>query len=266
MKRAILTAIGLLALGAAPMMAADIPVRGPSPVMAPPVVTTNWTGCYIGAGGGYGTWNQDHHIETDPGAVRLTPTATAGGRGWFGTVQGGCDYQFAGRWVVGVFGDYDFARIKGEFNPVGTLFTGTETLRDSWAVGGRVGYVIFPQLLGFVSGGYTQARFGSVDLRAPGIAVIGGAVIPAPAFTMAEQKYSGWFLGTGYEYQLDFLPGLFWKTEYRYAQYDREQVPVFFTNGAPTGLAISAEKQVQTIRSELVYRFNFGPGPVVARY
>ena len=80
-------------------------------------------------------WNQDHHIETDPGAVRLTPTATAGGRGWFGTVQAGCDYQFASRWVVGVFGDYDFSRIKGEFNPVGTLFTGTETLRE--LVGGR---------------------------------------------------------------------------------------------------------------------------------
>ena len=44
-------------------------------------------------------------------------TVTNGGRGWFGTVQGGCDYQFAGpygNWVIGAFGDYDFSNIHGQ--------------------------------------------------------------------------------------------------------------------------------------------------------
>ncbi len=48
--------------------------------------------------------------------TRLTDTYSSGGKGWFGTVQAGCDYQFyTGSWavVVGAFGDYDFADIKG---------------------------------------------------------------------------------------------------------------------------------------------------------
>ena len=37
------------------------------------------------------------------------------------------------------------------------------------------------------------------------------------------------------------------------------------TSGAPTPDSIDAHKYVQTVRSELVWRFNFG-GPVIARY
>ena len=248
-------------------LAADIPVKAARPMLAPPVVTTNWTGCYVGAGGGYGMWNQDHYLETFPGLVPVTPSATAGGRGWFGTVQVGCDYQFANRWVVGAFGDYDFSRIKGTFNPVGTTYTGEESLRSSWAVGGRIGYLVVPQLLTYFSGGYTQARFNQVDMTAPGVAVIGAAVVPLPGVSFGAQTYTGWFLGSGVEYAVDFLPGLFWKTEYRYSSYGARDLPLFFTaTGLSTGDAIHSQKYVQTIRSELVWRFNFGGGPVVASY
>ena len=51
-----------------------------------------------------------------PVRTQITDTFSTGGKGWFGTVQGGCDYQFnTGSWaiVVGAFGDYDFADIKG---------------------------------------------------------------------------------------------------------------------------------------------------------
>ena len=37
--------------------------------------------------------NEDNTVVTDPGGVSLVEETTAGGRGWFGTVQGGCDYQ-----------------------------------------------------------------------------------------------------------------------------------------------------------------------------
>jgi outer membrane immunogenic protein len=247
-------------------LAADIPVKAARPVMAPPVVATSWTGCYIGAGLGYGMWNQEHYLETFPGLVATSPSATAGGRGWLGTVQGGCDYQFANRWVIGAFADYDFSRIKGTFNPVGTTYTGEESLRSSWAVGGRLGYVVVPQLLAYFSGGYTQARFNQVDMTAPGVAVVGAAVIVPPPISLPATTYSGWFLGSGYEYALDFLPGLFWKTEYRYSSFSAKDLPAFFTNtGVNTGAAIHSQKYVQTIRSELVWRFNWA-APVVAKY
>jgi outer membrane immunogenic protein len=246
-------------------LAADIPVKAARPVMAP-VVTTNWTGCYLGAGGGYGMWNQDHHVETFPGLVQTSPSATAGGRGYFGTVQGGCDYQFANRWLIGAFADWDFGRIKGTFNPVGTLYTGEESLRYSWAVGGRVGYLVLPQLLTYVAGGYTQAHFDQVNMTAPGVAVVGAAVIPSAPLSFGAQNYSGWFIGSGVEYAIDFLPGLFWKTEYRYASYSAKDMQVFNTvTLVPTGSAIHADKKVQTVRTELVWRFNWG-GPVVAKY
>ena len=53
MKRAVTSALGILALAAAPAMAADIPVKAPivAPVMAP--VVYSWTGFYIGGNFGY---------------------------------------------------------------------------------------------------------------------------------------------------------------------------------------------------------------------
>ena len=71
----------------------------------------------------------------------------------------------------------------------------------------------------YVSGGYTQARFDACRLSA----LIGG--VPT-AVTLGKNTYDGWFIGTGYEYGLGFLPGLFWKTEYRFADYGTDSRPV----------------------------------------
>jgi len=241
--------------------AADLPAKAPR-IMPAPVAQMNWTGCYIGAGGGYGMYNQEHQALSPTTLAVTGAAATAGGRGWFGTVQVGCDYQFSDRWVVGVFGDYDFGNIRGTFNPVNTPFVGEEKLRDSWAVGGRIGYLVVPQLLTYFSGGYTRARFNQTDL-------LTGTFFTVPTtLAMSAQTYHGWFLGSGFEHSLDFLPGLFWKTEYRFAQYQAENVPVF-VNALGTSTLVEYErntKYVQTLRTELVYRFNFGGTPVVARY
>jgi outer membrane immunogenic protein len=247
-------------------LAADLPSKAPR-ISAPPPMMTSWTGCYLGAGGGYGFFNQD--VSTVVGATGVSSSEiTVGGRGWFGTVQAGCDYQFANRWVIGAFGDFDWSGQKGNMTwPRGAVavgngtIVGEERLEHSWAVGARVGYVVLPQLLAYISGGYTEAQFSQIN---PSFAFSGVAALTfLPATT-----YDGWFIGTGYEYSLDFLPGLFWKTEYRYASYGQRDVP--FTTAA-TGLAtgdfIRADKSVHTVRSELVWRFNFGgPGPVMAKY
>jgi outer membrane immunogenic protein len=260
MKKLALTAISLLIAGSA--SAADLrrpmPVKGPAP--APIAVGYNWTGCYIGGGGGYGMWNQDHQVLA--GAVPVGIETTSGGRGWFGTVQVGCDYQVGSNIVIGAFADYDFSSIKGDLHLSGIFQHGDEKLKSSWAAGGRIGWVPFQaqQLLVYVSGGYTEARFGQVDLLTIGI----------PNLThLPKHTYSGWFLGSGYEYGIGWLPGLFWKTEYRFADYGADVIPIVFTpTGAPTGLSVDSQKYVQTVRSSLVWRFNFGGygAPVAARY
>ena len=71
-------------------LAADLG-RAPIYKAPAPVAVANWTGCYIGAGGGYGMFNQDHRT-LDPAGIPFAGqagTVTTGGRGWFGTVQAG---------------------------------------------------------------------------------------------------------------------------------------------------------------------------------
>ena len=91
--------------------AADLPVQA-LPIAADARDSTVGPGAHLGAGGGYGMWNCRHNTVYS-GATVIAPKTTAGGRGWFGTVQGGCDYQFAPNWVVGAFADYSFSSIKG---------------------------------------------------------------------------------------------------------------------------------------------------------
>jgi outer membrane immunogenic protein len=246
MKKILSAAVALVAL-ASTSYAADLPAHMPAkaPAMAP--VAATWTGCYVGAGGGYGMWNQDH---TTSGAGGAFFSGTTGGRGWFATVQGGCDYQFNESFVIGLFGDYDWSGMRGSFSDVtaGAALVGREKLSSAWAVGGRLGYLVNPQLLTFVSGGYTEANFDQIDL-----ALLGGGA----AFFYPEHTYTGWFLGSGYEYRLPWFSGLTWKTEYRFSDLGNDGLTRFTAAGAPTAITTSSHQYVQTIRSELVWRFNF---------
>jgi len=246
--------------------AADLPMKARA-VAPAPMLAASWTGCYVGAGGGYGMFNQEVNSNfrstTVVGGRDISAPVTIGGRGWFGTVQVGCDYQFADRWVIGAFGDYDWTGLKGNLTyPRGQVgFIGEEKQKSAWAAGARLGYVVVPQLLAYVSGGYTEARFGDINIFNSFTGTAATSYFPATT-------YKGWFLGTGYEYGLSFLPGLFWKTEYRYSQYRAEDMAfTSISTGLATGDFLQSKKYEQTIRSELVYRFNFGGGgPVVARY
>jgi len=269
----LVVALSALAAFTGSALAADLAPR-PYTKAPPPVVAAvpNWTGCYVGGGGGFGLWNQEN-TGYDDGApngrlltrTRITETVTTGGRGYFGTVQGGCDYQFAGmgqQFVIGVNADYDFDSIRGYHNPPGTNWWAQEKMSSAWAIGGRVGWLAFPSLLTYFSAGYTEATFDSqtyTNLNGPPFGILSGTYTPG-------RTYKGWYLGAGDEYALNFLPGLFWKTEYRFSQFDQVTNPVLITaTNLRTGYSEDSKKYVQTLRSELVYRFNWG-GPVVAKY
>jgi outer membrane immunogenic protein len=250
MKKTLITSAVFSALIAGSAMAADLkaPILTKAPVMAP---VYNWTGCYIGAGFGYGMWNQDNIWQTDPGHVAIAPTETSGGRGWFGTAGAGCDYQVSSSIVIGAFGDWDFADIKGQFDNF--FFTGTESEKWAWAAGGRIGYLVTPTILTYFSGGYTQAHFDQISLFGFALPLVStGNNIPA-------HTYSGWFLGSGIDYAISFLPsGFFLRSEYRYSTYQAADVPILVSaTGLSSGLAVDSKKQVQSVRTELTYRFNW---------
>ena len=233
---------------AAPAIAADMPVKAPPITRAPPAAIYNWTGCYVDGGGGYGLFNQDSFTRGEDGAT--TSKVTNGGRGWFGTVGGGCDVQFGG-WVVGAFGNYDFADLKGDVVIPGSNAVGREKQDSAWAVGGRLGYTLTPTILTYVNAGYTQARFAGIDF------IDQSTGTPVDAHIGAH-TYSGWFLGSGVEYAVPIWSGLFWRNEYRYARYEAADLPEVVTStGVQTSIAVHSQKNVQTIRSELIFRFNW---------
>ena len=240
--------LGALAVGSA--LAADMPVKAPM-LMKAPAPVYNWTGCYIGGGAGYGMWNQNNTFETDPGHVAITAQTTAGGKGWFGTATAGCDYQVSSSIVIGAYGDWDFGDIKG--NPTGFTFVGSESEKWAWDAAARIGWLVSPTFLTYVSGGYTQAHFDQVSIT---------SLFPPftdAGFNAPAQTYSGWFLGSGFDYAVSILPqGFFLRTEYKYASYQSEDVPfVSNASGLSIGFATNTQKFVQSVRTDLIYRFNW---------
>jgi outer membrane immunogenic protein len=266
MKKLLLS-IAMTAGFAGSALAADLGARAPI-AKAPPPLVHSWSGCYIGAGGGYGMYNVEHSQRSATTGVGLTINETSGGRGWMATGQIGCDYQFSDRWVVGLFGDFDATWYSGDYgtSAAGALsMVGTLKQDWAWAAGARIGYLVTPALLTYFSGGFTQAHFKSVDLTTL-------AAVPT-GISLDAQTFNGVFIGGGVEYAMDLFPGLFWKTETRAAYYARKDVIPTCTGigaacvaiGSPLGVIESRQPTVYSVRSELVYRFNWA-SPVVARY
>jgi outer membrane immunogenic protein len=246
--------------------AADLAARPYTKAPAAPVaVAPTWTGCYVGGGGGYGLYDiESQQIIVATGLAR-NPNIDQGGRGWIGTIQAGCDYQFpigTNQFVIGAFGDYNWSDIRGDFTGQGGavgLVSGREKVDNYWAVGGRIGWLVNPQTLTYFSGGYTQAhRTGVTYLNAVGVPTGVG---------LQGGTTSGWFLGSGIEHTVGWIPGLTWKTEYRFSEYDRRDNLEFSTvTGLLTGNASRDKLFTHTVTSTLSYRFTWGGTPVVAKY
>jgi outer membrane immunogenic protein len=265
MNKLALKAAAFLAIGAfGSAQAADLPT--PAPTYAAPAIIAPppdyWSGCFLGAGVDYGVWNQDSYSETDPGHVQSTASTTNGGRGWFGRGQIGCDYKFDTNLgalgskgvVIGLFGDGDIGSAQKSINVTllpspGTPLTGNEKQKGFWAAGARIGLLFAPKFLTYWSAGFTQTEFDQINLAS----AFGGAT----SNFIKSNTYNGYFIGSGFEYGFDFLPGFFLKTEYRFSSYQGTDLSVLTPPGALTGTALNSKIYVQTVSSELVYRFNF---------
>lgn len=245
--------------------AADLAARPytKAPVAVAPAY--NWTGFYIFGGGGGGIWSANGGVDsTATGACIICTNTRTGGDGWFGTVGAGYDWQSAA-WVFGIFGDGTFGSLKGNIGDAGIAplgIVGTTKMETAWAAGARVGYLVAPNVLSYVNGGYTGTYWtGSTLLGA-------GNGLPSGLHTDSFNT-QGWFVGGGVENNLNIFglnaPGWFMKTEYRAAYYDRITLPETFVGGGATPDSLTFKPLVQTVSTSLVYRFNWS-GPVVAKY
>jgi outer membrane immunogenic protein len=244
--------------------AADMAPRYTKAPPPPPVVVYNWTGCYIGGNVG-GGWHkiEQSGLNTTAATVFVPPLdfGSAENSNFIGGAQIGCDYQFAGNWVVGVQGMFDFGDIRSRNNipdaRVAALapFQQTRT-RDIFTGTARVGYLFAPQVLGYVKGGGAWTR---------SFTEIYGT-LPTPFLSeSAGADRSGWTVGGGVEWM--FAKGWSVFGEYNYMDFGRDNIT--FTQapgtvGSPT--VVSTRLTMQTALVGVNYKFNFGGGPVVAKY
>jgi outer membrane immunogenic protein len=250
---------GILVIGTTcAAYAADLRPAYKSPPPAPPP-PPSFTGCYLYGGGGYGLWNIDHSAEVL--GAQFTTETTSGGRGWLGGGGGGCDYQFGAgtgfwsNWVVGAFADADAMDLHRNFQSAVPGIAGEEKESSAWAVGGRIGYLVTPNVFTYWNGGYTQSRFDQINFST--------TTSPfTPVASIGAHTYNGWFVGGGTEISLSGLfglplpAGLFWRSEYRFSSFNSADLP-FIGSAALTGVSERTRPTVQTITTSLVWKFNW---------
>ena len=248
MRKLLLTSASLIALGALPAAAADLP-RYKAPAPAPsygPVAS--WTGCYLGGhvGGGWG-----NKIWTDQGDD-ISDNHSYGTSGWLGGVQVGCDYQF-GVVVIGAEGSWSAADIKGHgVMPFEPEQSQVRTKIDSIATAtGRFGLTADRALIYVKAGGaWATERHTLTEID-------GGASFSQEL----KDTRAGWLLGTGIEYLITSN----WSAKVEYNFMDFGGKNYLFDRLADD--AMRSDQQLHTVKFGVNYRFGgYGKGPVYANY
>ncbi len=200
MRKSLVAAAFAAVLGmGCPAYAADLNADGSmkdGPVYVPEM---GWTGFYVGLGVGGAATDDDLKFsktrkEYDPGLE----VNGLGGEGILGTVEVGYDRQF-GRFVGGVFFDYDFSHITGDIKLTGYKGSITESwdLTDSWSAGGRLGYLVNPSTLAYALAAYTEAEYslpsGLKNPTRDGLTLGGGleTQLGGHWFLKAEYRFTG---------------------------------------------------------------------------
>lgn len=247
MKKVLLATSALIL--ASPAFGADLrmPAKGPV-IMAAAPVPFSWTGCYIGAHAGYG-WGRIAVTDPTPGifAFAGNQTVTANTQGFLAGGQAGCNYQFAGAWVVGLEGNLAWANLKGTVDD--PFFAGKNfSSRTDWIADatGRIGYS-FDRVLVYGKGGGAWAHN-----RFDQIVFLGTA-------TGTETRF-GWTAGAGIEYA--FTDNWSAKLEYNHYDFGSRQVTLAVPGNGPFPMIV--DQRIDTVKVGINYRF--GAGPVVARY
>jgi outer membrane immunogenic protein len=227
--------------------------RAPVYKAPPPVAAFSWSGCYIGAHGGYG-WGKSRWTNDNPESERFglqfasfdTDGALAGG-------QAGCDMQ-SGAWVGGIEVQGSWAEIKGDgIDPL----TGDEDVHVAkadalWSITARLGYAFDRSLL-YIKGGAAGAHFKYNSFDGD----------DGDLFARYANTRWGWTAGAGWEYAFD--PNWSLKLEYMYMDFGSKDnvTPNLQVDGT---LFRKNDEQIHTVKIGLNYRFGGYGVPVTARY
>jgi outer membrane immunogenic protein len=218
MKKILLMTTGLIALGLAPAVAADLPARTYTKAPAAAIAINNWSGFYIGAMGGYAQ-------ENSSGVGTLSGGFAGGTLGY--------NWQ-TGNLVFGIEADAAWSDVGATVGIPG-LVSVSDKIRDMGSVRGRIGYA-FDSVLIYGTGGYAWA-----DNRLS--ATLLGASISDSHFL------SGWTAGAGVEVM--FAPKWSVKAEYLYRSFDSQ---TYFAAALPPGVA-TGKLNLNSVQVGVNYHF-----------
>jgi outer membrane immunogenic protein len=241
--RKLLSGAALLALAAtAPLFAADLAVKAP-PNIPPPLFS--WTGCFVGG-----------HVGGAVREDRLTSTLGRSGSfdtgGFVGGGQIGCDYQFAGGWVVGAEGRAAWTSLKSTnagtvvFPAIGVTVPSQRTTSSDYLASAtvRLGSSVADRWLVFARGGaaWTNEKIDSAFIRPDGLAV-------DPRVTDTR---TGWTVGTG----VDWAFAQHWSAtlEYNYYNFGNNS-PVMTDNFGTRVTIFSLKDNIHAVTTGVNYHF-----------
>ncbi len=221
-------AAATFALGVTAASAADLGQRPVYKAQPAPVMAYNWSGLYIGGHLGY-AWGSE-----EVRSVATSVSGTTDPSGFLGGAQIGVNWQ-TGALVLGIEGDWSWTNADGS-----TSIPAAVQADHNWyaTATARVGYAV-DNWLWYVKGG---AAWLDADYTIAG--------------TKLGDTRTGWTVGTGLEWALG--PNWSAKLEYNYLDFGRDQIA--------TPLAVDADTQAHLVKLGLNYRFDWGKGPVTARY
>jgi outer membrane immunogenic protein len=261
-----LMAATALAGGIGAAGAADIAPYYRAPPAAVAVPIASWTGFYVGGNVG-GAWSSNNALWSplpSSAAFEAFPVAgNTGGSSVAGGFQAGYNWQFAPTWVVGIEGDWSWAKAGGNVNqqwvtnPGGATVPGSFTTMSStldWvsSLRARLGYLVLPNLMVYGTAG---GAWGKVDYAASNFApaTLGG---PAYATTAAfSNTQGGWVAGGGLEWMITNN----WLLRGEYLYYGLNSSPSVVAGAGnfpafPSGYSWS-NTNVSVARAALSYKF-----------
>jgi outer membrane immunogenic protein len=250
MRNALLAAIGVVALGAAPALAADLAARPytKAPTVVAPIY--DWSGFYIGLNGGGGSSHKCWDLNAVAGVA--IPAVREGCHDATGGLVGGqIGYRWqSANWVFGLEAQGDWANLKGSNTSSPAAFAPMVNQTKIDAIGlftGQVGYA-WNNVLGYVKGGAAVT-----DNKYNGL-------LAGVTFDSASDTRWGGVVGAGIE--VGFAPN--WSVAFEYDHLFMDSHNVSFT---ALGLVVDRTDSIKQDVDMGTVRVNytFG-GPIVAKY
>lgn len=194
----------------------------------------NWSGFYVGVGGGFGANVHELSSELLPGFS----FDGVGGEGVFGELTLGYDYMVSPRFLVGGFVDGHIGNIETSLELPGLGLDASVSDTHGFDAGLRLGYLMTPATLGYVLGGYAWQK-AELDVEGDGF----------------EWDRDGYFVGAGIETVISSNWTL--KTEYRFTQFGTTNI--LEELGAPDGI-LDTDTSRHTFHVAANYRFGAQDG------